>query len=189
MKEVITSFHTEYSGGSRIFVSQGLLRGPLSIILMFGGALWSTTGEPTHTLAWLQTNGLELYLRTSDNLVSSMVRVIKWHINVRAYNTVTLSFIASINPQRQTFHPEWPNSLRAPSSCPQPPLLKHLHLSSSIYLSIQAHLAFGFHQSVSSGWCRLDFPWKYSEAPSAAKPRTLLWIPHYITKITISQMY
>ena len=118
---------------------------------MFGGALWSATGEQTHTLAWLQTNCLELYLSTSDNLVSSMVRVIKWHINVRAYNTVTLSFIASINPQRQTFHPEWPNSLRAPSSCPQPTLLKHLHLSSSIYLSIQAHLAFGFHQSVSSG--------------------------------------
>lgn len=34
-----------------------------------------------------------------------MVRVIKWHINIKAYNTVTLSFIASINPQRQTFHP------------------------------------------------------------------------------------
>lgn len=34
-----------------------------------------------------------------------MVRVIKWHINIKADNTVTLSFIASINPPRQTFHP------------------------------------------------------------------------------------
>lgn len=42
---------------------------------------------------------------TTDNLVSSMVRVIKWHINIKAYNTVTLSFIASINPQRQSSQP------------------------------------------------------------------------------------
>lgn len=34
-----------------------------------------------------------------------MVRVIKWHINIKADNTVTLSFIASINPPRQTFRP------------------------------------------------------------------------------------
>ena len=34
-----------------------------------------------------------------------MVRVIKWHINIKADNTVTLSFITSINPMRQTFHP------------------------------------------------------------------------------------
>lgn len=67
------------------------------------GALRSTAGGAATCTS--QNNCLELYLSTNDNLVSSMVRVIKWHINIKAYNTVTLSFIASINPQRQTFHP------------------------------------------------------------------------------------
>lgn len=39
-----------------------------------------------------------VYMRTADNLLSYKVRVIKWHINIKAYNMVTLSFIALINP-------------------------------------------------------------------------------------------
>ena len=78
------------------------------------------------------------YILTTNKLVSSMVRVIKWYINKKAYNTVTLSFIASINPQRQIPHPLSGQNVspRQLASCPQHVLLKHLHLSSSIYLSI-----------------------------------------------------
>lgn len=39
-----------------------------------------------------------LYQATIDNLVSYKVEVIKWHINIKAYNIVTLSFIALITP-------------------------------------------------------------------------------------------
>lgn len=146
----------------------------------------------TQALASLQNKCLELYLSTSDNLVSSMVRVIKWHINIKAYNTVTLSFIASINPKRQTFHSEWPNSLPMPPSCPQHSLLKHLHLSSSIYLSIQAHLAIGFQPSVSSkvammllGISMKSFRGLIWFSVCSAKPQRLLWNPHQIAKIPI----
>lgn len=49
----------------------------------------------TQPLALLQNNCLQLYLSTGDNPVSA--RVMKWHINIKAYNIVTLSFIALIN--------------------------------------------------------------------------------------------
>lgn len=93
-------------------------------------------------IASLQNYCLELYLSTSDNLVPAMVGVIKWHINIKVYNTVTLSFIAFINPQRQTFYPLSgqisPPGLAVPNtpitltfSSPSPRL--------SIYLPIHAH--------------------------------------------------
>lgn len=69
-----------------------------------------------------------------------MVRVIKWHINIKAYNTVTLSFIASINPQRQTFHP--PSVQIVFLHCQVVPNeLSPRTYAFIIYLSIQINLA------------------------------------------------
>lgn len=39
-----------------------------------------------------------IYQANIGNLVSAKVEVIKWHINIKAYNIVTLSFIALITP-------------------------------------------------------------------------------------------
>ena len=116
-----------------------------------------------------------------------MVRVIKWHINIKAYNTVTLSFIASINPQRHSFHSQ-SGQIVSPR-CPQHVVLKHLHLSPFIYLSIQAHLAIGFQLSISSevAMMLLGVSMRsFCHSVCGAKPQRLLWIPHQRnTKISI----
>lgn len=132
----------------------------------------------THTqpLALSQNNCQELYLSTSDNLVSCTVRVIKWHINIKAYNIVTLSFIASINPQRQTFQP---------LSVVSPQHLAVLNtFSSSTFTSAHpfifpSRLIWQLASNFVSRKAILGVSLKsFCCSVCRTKPQTFLWIPH-----------
>lgn len=142
------------------------------ILFHWGGTFRSTTGVPaTHTsIRTITKNCLELYLSTSDNLVSSMVRVIKWHINIKVYNTVTLSFIASVNPQRQTSHPSSDQmvSLRCLAVLNTFSSSTSTSVHSFIFPSrLIRQLASNFLFPIKWLWCYLEFPWKGSAAQSA----------------------
>lgn len=96
-----------YSGGN-LLVPQWALQRNFNVYLYHFVRLERTEAPPvvwprTQPLSSLQKKCIQLYLSTGYNPVSA--RVMKRNINIKAYDIVTLSFIALINSQSKTLWP------------------------------------------------------------------------------------